>query len=80
MLVAQVSATATDDFVVPGTTLATFTTGVDFVDMSFTIKEDTVVEDLECFTITLQTPTRGAIGEPRVATVFIVDETSKFSF
>ncbi|XP_072051948.1 FRAS1-related extracellular matrix protein 2-like [Amphiura filiformis] len=60
-----------------GKTVA-FTAGVKCVDVDFNIEKDTVIEDLEFFTITLGTPVGGFISVPGVSTVFIVDETAIF--
>ena len=62
---------------VPDDTTASFANGVEFVDMTFNIEADDVVEDLESFTITLENPSSGFVAEPGTATVFILDETGK---
>ncbi|XP_072048450.1 FRAS1-related extracellular matrix protein 2-like [Amphiura filiformis] len=57
-----------------------FTPGDKCVDVDFDITKDTVPEDLEFFTVTLDSVTvgGGVICDPSVSTVFIVDETAIF--
>ena len=43
--------------------------------MTFDIEEDNLIEDVEFFTITLNTEMNAITCDPTVATVFIVDET-----
>ena len=74
----DVSTEGAADYSVPDDTTASFAKGVEFVDMTFNIEADDVVEDLESFTVTLENPSSGFVAEPATATVFIIDETGKF--
>ena len=67
------------DFLSPVTDTATFTAEAESVDMVFTIREDTVVEDTESFTITLTNPSGASLAEPTVSTVYIEDQTSTYT-
>ena len=66
------------DYSAPATT-ANFAAGEDVVDMTFDIVTDTESENLESFTVTLESPVDGVIStpEPETTKVYIVDETSK---
>ena len=66
-----------DDFDNPADTTVTFSQDVTFVDTNIPIISDNRIEELETFTITLRNAVNGAIGQPNVATVYILDETCK---
>ena len=67
-----------NDFTQPGGfSTATFNTGVDTVNMVFTILPDAVREGTEYFTITLQNPVGGILYQPMMTTVYIIDESGK---
>ncbi|XP_072033190.1 adhesion G-protein coupled receptor V1-like [Amphiura filiformis] len=55
---------------------STFAPGDTYMTKQFTINTDALIENIEKFTITLQTNTRGEIKEPNMATVYILDETT----
>ena len=79
MTVTDVTASGANvDFMSPATGTATFAagSGAESVDMVFTIREDTVREDTETFTITLSNPSRASLAEPTVSTVYIEDQSS----
>ena len=63
------------DYTHPDTATLTFTSGQDYVDAVFTINPDAFIEDLESFTVTLETPVQGIIGVPSTTTVYIIDQT-----
>ena len=74
--IAVTAGTATSaDFAIPVTTRASFATDAYFYDMTFQINTDNIEEDLESFTVALQSPTGGIVIEPTTTTVFIIDES-----
>ena len=60
-------------------TTATFGVGVDFVEKTLLITEDTLKEDVETLTLSLTGPNMGVIAEPDLSTVFIIDESGKMA-
>ncbi|XP_072048841.1 FRAS1-related extracellular matrix protein 2-like [Amphiura filiformis] len=73
--VVDITTTVTADYVEPVTTRATFGVDVEYFDMTFPINTDNIEEDIESFTVTLQNPLGGAIVQPQMTTVFIIDES-----
>ena len=65
------------DYTVPGITLVTFQPHVDYVEKTFMITADSIREETESFTVTLDTPSGGVIDVPTTTTVYIMDETGK---
>ena len=66
-----------NDFDNPTITTVTFSRDQTFIDTNIPITSDNRIEELETFTITLENAVNGAIGQPNVATVYILDETCK---
>ena len=65
------------DYTPVGSVTVTFIAGQDYIEKTITIHGDSLLEDIETFTITLENPdANGVVDKPSVATVFIIDQTS----